>query len=121
MKIIMNRIRKIIFSNTFKNLSTLMSGTVIAQLIGILASPLLSRLYTPSNFGLWGTFLSIVAVITVIASLKYELGIILEEKEESAILLTRFCFLLSLSIGIISTIIALFAIKYSTTFRCAYC
>ena len=68
-----------------KNLITLLSGTTIAQAITLLLSPVLTRLYTPHEFGVIGTFLSIVAAIALIISLRYEIAIVLPKKEENAI------------------------------------
>ena len=62
----------------------LVSGTTIAQLIGILASPILTRLYAPEAFGALALFTSITSILGVIACLRYELAIMLPESDEDA-------------------------------------
>jgi O-antigen/teichoic acid export membrane protein len=62
----------------------LVSGTTIAQLLGILASPILTRLYAPEAFGLLALFTSITSILSVIACLRYELAIMLPESDEEA-------------------------------------
>lgn len=62
----------------------LVSGTTIAQLLGILAAPILTRLYAPDAFGVLAVFISITSVLGVIACLRYELSIMLPEKDEDA-------------------------------------
>jgi lipopolysaccharide exporter len=62
----------------------LVSGTAFAQLLGILASPILTRLYTPEAFGVLAIFTSITAIIGVITCLRYELAIMLPESDEEA-------------------------------------
>jgi len=62
----------------------LASGTTLAQLLGILVSPILTRLYAPEAFGMLAIFTSITAIIGVIACLRYELPIMLPESDEEA-------------------------------------
>ncbi|MFC3210888.1 lipopolysaccharide biosynthesis protein [Planomicrobium okeanokoites] len=68
-----------------KNVITLITGTAFAQILPILASPILTRLYTPEEFGELGLFIALLGVFSVIASFKYELAIALPKKEEDAV------------------------------------
>lgn len=70
------------------NIITLISGTAISQGILFAATPLLTRLYSPEDFGYFSLYAAIVAVITSVASWKYELAIMLpkEEKDAQAVL-----------------------------------
>ncbi len=68
-----------------RNVLTLMTGATIAQAIPILASPILTRLYSPSDFGILSLFVSIVTIFGAIANGRYELAIMLPEKEEDAV------------------------------------
>jgi O-antigen/teichoic acid export membrane protein len=67
-------------SDVFK----LASGTAIAQVLSIIASPILTRLYGPDTFGLSTLFISITAVIGVVACMRYEFSIMLPKKDEEA-------------------------------------
>ena len=67
-----------------KNVVTLMSGTVIAQMLTVLASPVLSRLFTPEDFALLASFTSVTSLCVVFCSGKYEMAILLPEKESDA-------------------------------------
>ncbi len=40
-----------------KNVLTLITGTTTAQTIPIIISPLLTRIYSPEDFGVWDYFL----------------------------------------------------------------
>ncbi len=42
-----------------RNVLTLMTGTTIAQAIPIAISPILTRIYTPQDFGVYALFVSI--------------------------------------------------------------
>jgi len=71
--------------NSFvKNLATLLAGTTIAQAIPVLISPLLSRVYTPEDFGVLAFFMAILSVGGVLATLRYELAIMVAPNEEEA-------------------------------------
>jgi O-antigen/teichoic acid export membrane protein len=76
---------KLIFeSELFRNTSILVSGTAVAQLIPIILQPLLRRYFTPGIFGAYSVYSSIIAILLVISSLKYELAIILPKKDKEA-------------------------------------
>ncbi|MEE9303553.1 MAG: oligosaccharide flippase family protein [Thiotrichaceae bacterium] len=47
-----------------RNVTTLASGTIIAQLLPLLASPALTRLYSPEQFGLFAIFMALVSSLT---------------------------------------------------------
>ena len=68
-----------------RNVLTLMTGTTIAQAIPIAISPILTRIYTPGDFGVFALFLAIIGVFSVVASGRYELALMLPRKEEDAI------------------------------------
>lgn len=72
-------------NNTFaRSVSVLVGGTAGAQLLMVLASPLLTRLYTPDDFGLLAVYAGLLGVLAVIASLRYELAIPLPEDDQDA-------------------------------------
>ena len=62
----------------------LAGGTAIAQILSILASPIITRMYGPEAFGLSALFASITGIVAVVACLRYELAIMLPEKDEDA-------------------------------------
>jgi len=68
-----------------RNILTLMTGSTIAQAIPIAVSPVLTRIYTPEDFGIFALFVSIVSIFVSISSGRYELAIILPSKDEEAI------------------------------------
>ncbi len=68
-----------------RNVLTLMTGTTIAQAIPIGISPILTRIYSPEDFGLFALFLAITNIIGSVANGRYELAIMLPKKDEDAI------------------------------------
>ncbi len=65
--------------------SILAGGTAIAQAIAIAASPILTRLYKPSDFGALQLFISLMGLVLVAATGRYDVAIFLPEDEQSAI------------------------------------
>lgn len=68
-----------------RNVLTLMTGTTIAQAIPIAISPILTRIYTPEDFGIFALFIAITGLFSVIASGRYEMALMMPKKEEDAI------------------------------------
>ncbi|MGD6831741.1 lipopolysaccharide biosynthesis protein [Sutcliffiella halmapala] len=97
-----------------KNVAVLMSGTAISQGLLVAAAPILSRLYDPEAFGIFTLFSSIVIVLSVIATWRYELAIVLPKEEEDAanvLWISNICVLLTTFISII--LILLFGDMFS--------
>ena len=63
---------------------TLVSGTGLAQIIAIAIAPILSRIYSPSDFGIFALFLSLSGILATISCLRYELSIMLPDSDEEA-------------------------------------
>ena len=92
-----------------RNVLTLMTGTVIAQAIPIAISPILTRIYTPEDFGLFAFYMAIASIISVIATGRYELAIMLPEKEEDALNIAALSGLITVFVSLISfTVIFVF-------------
>tara|TARA_B110000467_G_C18285849_1_gene461531 strand:+ start:32 stop:1303 length:1272 start_codon:yes stop_codon:yes gene_type:complete len=90
-----------------QNVLTLMTGTTIAQAIPIAISPILTRLYSPEDFGLFALFISITSIFGSIANGRYELAIMLPEKDEDAINIFALGFIITSVISLILFIIVL--------------
>jgi O-antigen/teichoic acid export membrane protein len=65
-------------------LGLMVSATAAAQAINILLAPVLTRMYSPADFGLYGVFLSLVTILNVVGTLRYELAIPLADDEPAA-------------------------------------
>jgi len=61
-----------------------MTGTTVAQAIPILISPLLTRIYSPEDFGQLALFMSLASIFGSIVNGRYELAIMLPRKDEDA-------------------------------------
>ncbi|WP_293921568.1 lipopolysaccharide biosynthesis protein [Metasolibacillus sp.] len=100
-------------SKIVKNISILMTGTVVAQLIPILLSPILTRLYSPKEFGMLAVFISITSILTVFANLRLDVAILSAHENEKTPLKN-----ISLAVTTILTImISLILIVFSSFFK----
>jgi O-antigen/teichoic acid export membrane protein len=93
-------------SELLRNTSILISGTAIAQLIPIIIQPVLRRYYSPEIFGAYAVYLSLVGILAIVASFKYELAIILPRKDKDAANI----FFLTIFISLIFNTILIFII-----------
>lgn len=67
-----------------RSILILMSGAAVAQAIAFLASPALGRLYDPAAYGVYGAFGSVVAIVLSVATLRYDLAVVLPKKDDDA-------------------------------------
>lgn len=90
-----------------KNMLIVMSGTAIAQAIGFALTPVISRLFTPADFGIFGSFNSVATIIAAGVTLEYTQAIILQKDKEDAMHLFILSCLCTLIVGLICLIFCL--------------
>ncbi len=88
-----------------KNVGVLVGGASASQLLLILASPVLTRLYTPEDFGVLAVYMAIVSIFVVIAGLRYELAIALPENEDQAINLVVLAQIMVVVVSVVAAIL----------------
>lgn len=79
-----------------------MTGTIISQAIPVAISPILTRLYTPEDFGMVALFIAIASTLSVIVTLRYQLAIIQAHDAEDAISLVILSVFIAAAISTIS-------------------
>lgn len=62
----------------------LVGGTAVAQLIAVLALPIITRLYSPADFSVLAVYSAILGIISVVACLRLEIAIPMPENHEDA-------------------------------------
>ena len=76
---------KLLPKNQFaRGISVLIGGTASAQLLSVIASPLLTRLYSPDDFGMLAVFTALLAFFTVVSAGRYDLAIPLPDNDQDA-------------------------------------
>ncbi|MGB9747495.1 MAG: lipopolysaccharide biosynthesis protein [Bacteroidales bacterium] len=80
----------------FRHTVTLVSSAALAQLIGLLVYPLLTRLFTPAHFGELSVYLSVSMILSILASGRYEQAILLPRRNEHALQLLQLALFISM-------------------------
>jgi len=91
-------------SEFLKNVFTLLSGATVAQIITLIAIPILTRIYTPEDFGYIAIYLSIANIIAAISTGRYELAIMLPKKRSEALAIFKGTFRITLVSSLITFI-----------------
>lgn len=87
-----------------RNIAIVLRGSVIAQAVGFLVLPVLSRLFAPEAFGAYQLFQSVLAILMVMASMRFEVALLRAADEAELRALLRLCFLVTL---LVSALVAL--------------
>jgi len=66
----------------WKHLLTVMSGSMAAQALPILAAPLITRLCTPAQMGAFSVWFGVVAIAAVVATLRMENAMIFDQRRQ---------------------------------------
>jgi O-antigen/teichoic acid export membrane protein len=99
-----NLITKLNSSNFSKNVLKLMTGTIVAQLLSFASQPILTRLFTPSDYGKLASIQAIISIFTVFCALSYERAIVLTPNEEEANSVAGLSIQLTIALGIIFSV-----------------
>ena len=90
-----------------QNVLTLMTGSTLSQAIPIAISPILTRIYTPEDFGLYAVYIAIITILGTIVSGRYELAIMLPKKDEDAINIFALGLVITICLTVITTILVI--------------
>jgi O-antigen/teichoic acid export membrane protein len=87
-----------------RGMLTLVLGSSVARLIGVVTIPLITRLYTPADFGVFSVFTALISSLSPISTLLYSMAITIIRRDGMAINALALCSLLT---AVTSVIIAL--------------
>ncbi len=91
-------------SNFISNVLKLVSGSVTAQILGILLVPLITRIYSPDDLGIFQYFLSISGILIIFSTFSYQFAIMLPKTEEDS---ANVAFLTAILVTLVSLFTAL--------------
>jgi len=107
------RLRKHLPKGGFlSNVFTLMTGTVLSQVIMVITTPIITRLYNPDDFGMLALYTSVTGIFTVVASWRYDQAIMLPKEDKQAINILA----LSISITFTMAFIILLVMAFARNF-----
>ena len=93
---------------TFVHIAQLMTGTAAAQVLIIALTPILSRLYTVRDYGAFAVYSAAVGLVGAVATLRYDMAIMLPEQDRHARVLRSVVTWVSFVIGAATTVVLVF-------------
>ncbi len=100
-----NILEKIKSSTYIKQIATLMSGTLFSQALMLLIIPILTRIYTPAEFGVYSLFFSITMIVGLVSSLKYDQAIMLPKDDKDANALMFLSLMITIAVTLVLLLI----------------
>lgn len=79
----------------------MVAGTGVAQAFPIVFAPILTRLYTPEDFGVAALYLSLASILGIVATLRYEAAILQAKDDLSAYKLVKLCILIAIVMALV--------------------
>jgi O-antigen/teichoic acid export membrane protein len=67
-----------------KGILILGSGTAITQILGLILVPVITRIYPPEIYGTGAVYTSILQILLVVATMRYEFTVLIAETEDDA-------------------------------------
>ena len=95
-----------------RSVGVLAAGTAGGQAITILASPFVSRLYTPEQFGTFGVYLALVSIAAAVVALRYDAALPLPTTEVEAVDVLALSFLLTMGLSVLAGFALWLAVDY---------
>lgn len=96
---------RILQGGFINNVLLLVGGTAFSQFLLLVTAPLITRLYSPEDFGIWSIIRSLGLIFATIASFRYELSIVIPEEDREAANLFLGCILITLFMTGVSTLV----------------
>lgn len=107
--------------HNWKNLLKLLASVTAVQLIGFILLPFFSRLYTKADYGILGMLMSVVGLLTPLASARYDQAIQVAKKGHRLRLLRILALSINISLTSVLIILCLLAPRWlhSTSYEVA--
>ncbi len=93
-------------SRLTRAVSTMAGGSAAAQAVSLFVAPITTRLYGPADYGLVAVLSSLVGVLSILATFRYEMALTLPRKEEEALDVLSLCLLLGTASALIVGLLA---------------
>ncbi len=92
---------------TIRSVSILLVASCVGPAIAFLATPILTRLYSPADFGLFALFASAVAVIGSVVTLRFDVAIALPKRDSAATRVVGLSLIATLAISVAAALLTL--------------
>jgi O-antigen/teichoic acid export membrane protein len=95
-----------------RNMMILASGTAMAQVFSFATMPVITRIYSPSDFGVLAIFVAIVSLLVPFATFRYSIAIPLPRRSQTAINLLALSMSVSFIVAIFLSVVLFFGADY---------
>lgn len=95
-------------SNFIANVLKLVSGSVASQVLSILLVPIITRIYSPDDFGIFQLFLSVSGILVIFSTFSYQFAIMLPKTEEDSANVAFLCLILVTLISLLTALAVFF-------------
>jgi O-antigen/teichoic acid export membrane protein len=96
------------FNKFVKNVLNVSFFTILAQIIGLLALPIITRIYSPYDFGLYSFFVTVISIVGIFATSKFDQAILVSDKDQIKKSLLFIIFLISSFISFFTIVVLVF-------------
>lgn len=93
----------LLHNSYLKSVVMLASGSFIAQLVAFLCSPVITRLYTPEDMGVFTYVLSLVTIFMGVINGRYDISVVTDSSEDNVFPLMKLSFLIGFVVTILAT------------------
>ena len=94
-------------SSLVRSVGVLVSGTVVSQLVAVLALPILTRLYSPGDFGVLAVFVALTSTLSVAACLRFDIAIPIPESSADGAGILLVALLSALAVSLLFAVVLL--------------
>lgn len=94
-------------NSTKRNSMYLLIGLSLSQLINFLTLPIITRMFTPSDYGIFTIAMTISSFFIIISTMNFDKAIILPKEESKVKNLLRIIFINSLLLSVVSVVIVI--------------
>lgn len=99
------QIKQLFKSNFIRNVVIMATGAAGAQVVTLLLTPIITRLYGPGAFGIMGTFTAMMNIMGSIAALTYPVAMVLPKNDQNAKGIARLSLIVTVTISMIALIL----------------
>ena len=90
-----------------REMGTLLSGNVLAQVISLVAYFALTRIFSTEDYGLYAIFYSYIEVLIILSTCKYELAVVAADSDREASAVARYTMRLNAAVSVVLLTLAL--------------
>jgi len=84
-----------------KNILKLFSGTAMSQAISFVLIPIIAKQYGPEQYGVYAGFIAIISILSILSTGKYELAMMLPDKQMEVISLMNLSYTINLLVCLV--------------------